>query len=289
MKWFGSQQANWATNYLGCRRQYPQHLVSDSAAVIKCHFWFLSRTGVSVVRFWFGVEYLHFSFCTSLSKCSPGTPASWKLLTHHKIPESHLKSLCPDLPLWSHKAAMGKEGIIWCKVLGRFFHPAFYLLQIKSCLCWWGGRLYSACYWNSTVCTHFLFLALFLYCRHPTWQGPLEGQMYHKACIPPHLGVTHQFPQVALGSPHQASSRMEGMLPQEGIRHRECRLTRDTRAALGLASPHHHLVSSLWAIQDCQELTQASSPCQITLQVQVWTHLCPLTQDLQGLQLLLEW
>lgn len=125
------------------------------------------------------------------------------------------------------------------------------------------------------------------HCRHPVWQGPLEGQMYHKACILLHLGVIHQSLQVALGSPHQASSRMEGMLPREETRHPECRLTQDTPAALCQASPHHHLGSSLWATQDCQQLTQGSSPCQIIHQVQLSTHLCPLTQDLQGLQSLL--
>lgn len=165
------------------------------------------------------------------------------------------------------------------------------LLRMQNYLCWWGGRLYCIKHINKTQPFVHLPIPCFIgcHCRHLTWQGPLEGQMYHKAYILQHLGVIPQSLQVALGNLHQDNSPlMEGILHLEEIHHQECHLTQDTQVALCQASPHHHLVSSLWAIQDNhQQLTQGSSLCQIIHQAQAWILLCPLTQELQGLQSLL--
>lgn len=112
----------------------------------------------------------------------------------------------------------------------------------------WGGRLYSIKHITETQPFVNLPISCFIdcHCRHPTWQGPLEGQMYHKAHILQRLGVIRQSLQVALGNLHQDNSPlMEGILHLEEIHHQECQLTQDTQAALCQASPRHCLVSSL--------------------------------------------
>lgn len=88
--------------------------------------------------------------------------------------------------------------------------------------------------------------------------------MYHKAYILQHLGVIHQYLQVALDSLHQDSSPLMG-----GILHLE-EMHQDFQVALRWASPHCLLVSRLWDYQDNhQHLTQDSSPCQLTHQSQL--------------------
>lgn len=154
-------------------------------------------------------------------------------------------------------------------------------------LCGWGGRLYCVEHVIETQLFVHLPVSCFIgcHCRHLTWRGPLEGQMHRKAYILQHLGVILRSLQVALGNlPQDSSPPMEGILHLEGIPRQECQLTRDTQVAPCQASPHHHRVSSLWAFQDNhQHLTQGSSPCRIIRQAQLWTHLCPLTQELLGL------
>lgn len=202
MKWFGSQQANWTTSCLECLSLYPQQLVSDSAAVIQCHFWFLSRRGVSLIRFWCEVEYLNFSFCRSLSKCSLGTPASCKLLTHCKTDKGCLKSLYPGAPWWSHKAAMGKERVIWCKVLGRFFHPACSLADKELSVCVGeGGCIILSMLLKLSCWCSFLSLVLLLSLQASNLAGTFGGANLPQSMYPSTPGGYPPVPAGGFGQP----------------------------------------------------------------------------------------
>lgn len=173
------------------------------------------------------------------------------------------------------------------------FFLSFWLVRHDDCevprrcrttyLCGYSGRLCCVKHVIETQPFVHLPVSCFIgcHCRHLTWRGPLEGQMHRKAYILQHLGVILRSLPVALGNlPQDSSPPMEDILHLEGMR----QLTRDTQAAPCQASPRHRLVSSRWAFQDSrQHLTQGSSPCQIIHQAQLWTHLCPLTQELLGL------